>query len=97
MTLRLHGLAVVALISSIAVACAGNPHSALAEQCSNGLSTAYDELSAAEANGFSGAVEWTKAASLLTAAKVQYEFEKYPNCIDKVNRARAYILRAGGS
>jgi hypothetical protein len=97
MTARLHGLAVVALISSIATACGGNPHSTLAEQCSNGLSTAYDELNAAEASGFSGAVEWTKAASLLTAAKVQYEFEKYPNCIDKVNRARAYISRAGGS
>ncbi len=97
MAVRLHGLAVVALISSLAVACAGNPDSALAEQCSNGLSTAYDELSAAEVSGFSGTVAWTKAASLLTAAKVQYEFGKYPNCIDKVNRARVYISRAGSS
>ncbi len=97
MTERLHGLAVAALISSLAVACAGNPGSALAEQCSNGLSTAYDELSTAKASGFNETTEWAKAASLLTAAKVQYEFEKYPNCIDKVNRARVYISRAGGS
>jgi hypothetical protein len=95
MAMRLHGLAVAALISSLSVGCAGNPGSMQAEQCSNGLSIAYDELRAAETNGFSESVEWTKAASLLTAAKVQYEFAKYPNCIDKVNRARVYISRAG--
>jgi hypothetical protein len=97
MTVRLHGLAVAALISSLSVACSGNPDSALAEQCSNGLSSAYDELSAAETSGFSETIEWSKAASLLTLAKVQYTFEKYPNCIDKVNRARVYISRAGDS
>jgi len=32
------------------------------------------------------------------AAKIQFEFGKYPNCIDKVQRARGYIAksRAGG-
>ncbi len=77
-------------------ACSGNTNSSLAQQCSNGLDRAYNELSIAEADGFSGTVAWTKAASLLTAAKVQYEFEHYPNCIEKVGRARAYIAQSKG-
>jgi hypothetical protein len=36
-------------------------------------------------------VDWTKAASLLSAASIQQEFGKYPNCVDKVRRARYYI------
>ncbi len=89
-------MASLVLIPVLLAACSGNPDSAMAHQCSNGLDTAYEELTTAEAQGFGGTVEWTKAAGLLTAAKVQYEFEKYPNCIDKVGRARAYIKRAGG-
>ena len=73
--------------------CAGNPSGSLARQCDSGLKIAYEELDFAKANGFSGALEYTKAASLLGAAKIQSEFGKYPNCIDKVNRARAYIKK----
>lgn len=78
--------------------CAGNPNSSQAAQCENGLTVAYQELDFAKAKGFGGTVEYTKAASLLGAAKVQAEFGKYPNCIDKVQRARAYIAksRSGG-
>ncbi|TDY02385.1 hypothetical protein [Thiohalophilus thiocyanatoxydans] len=75
----------------VITACAGNPESNAARQCERGLKTAYQELDFAKAKGFSGTMEYTKAASLLTAAKVQSEFGKYPNCIDKVERARAYI------
>lgn len=87
----IHALAIVlALLSS----CAGNPASPLADQCRDGLDTAYAELDYARANRFDGTVEYTKAASLLGAAKIQYQFEKYPNCIDKVKRARVYIERS---
>jgi len=75
--------------SVLLVGCAGNPDSPQARECRNGLSVAYKELDAAR--GKSGAVDFAKAVSLLTAAKIQLEFEKYPNCIDKVKRARAYI------
>ncbi|GMR18878.1 MAG: hypothetical protein BMS9Abin33_1328 [Gammaproteobacteria bacterium] len=75
--------------SVLLVGCAGNPDSPQARECRNGLSVAYKELDAAR--GKTGAVDFTKAVSLLTAAKIQLEFEKYPNCIDKVKRARAYI------
>ena len=76
---------------AVAAGCASNPNSSLARQCENGLSVAYQELDFAKAKGFDGTVEYSKAAGLLTAAKVQFEFGKYPNCIEKVDRARAYI------
>jgi len=76
---------------SLAVGCASNPNSSIALQCKDGLRIAYEELDFAKAKGFSGTAEYTKAASLLGAASIQKEFEKYPNCIDKVGRARAYI------
>jgi hypothetical protein len=86
--------AVTMAIGMLAViaACSGPPkNSALAEQCENGLKTAYQELDFAKAKGFGGSVDWTKAASLLSAASIQQEFGKYPNCVDKVQRARYYI------
>jgi len=86
------------LVILVSAGCAGNPNSSLARQCENGLSVAYQELDFARAKGFGGTVEYSKAASLLGAAKIQSEFGKYPNCIDKVRRARAYIAKsqAGG-
>ncbi len=83
--------AIVVIVGSLA-ACPGPPKNLeLAEQCESGLEAAYDELNFAEAKGFSGSVDWTKAASLLSAASIQKEFGKYPNCVDKVRRARYYI------
>jgi len=85
-------IAAIIAIASIVAACAGAPKDiALARQCESGLKTAYQELDFARANGFGGTVDWTKAASLLSAASVQQEFGKYPNCVDKVRRARYYI------
>ena len=71
--------------------CVTNPSSRLALQCQDGLKVANKELDFAKAKGFSGTVEYTKAATLLTGAAIQYEFGKYPNCIDKVKRARRFI------
>jgi hypothetical protein len=66
----------------------------LARQCENGLSVAYQELDFAKARGLDGTVEYSKAVGLLTAARVQSEFGKYPNCVEKVDRARAFIGRS---
>ena len=80
------------ITASLAIAgCTGNPGGEMAERCSRGLARANGELQSARVRGFGGTVNWSKAASLLAAAKVQYEFEKYPNCIDKVRRARIYL------
>lgn len=82
---------IIAIATSIS-ACPGPPRNPeLAEQCERGLKAAYEELDFAKANGFGGTVAWTQAASLLSAASIQEEFRKYPNCIDKVKRARYYI------
>ena len=76
-------------------ACAGAPNDvALARQCDNGLKAAYQELDFAKANGFGGTVDWSKAAGLLSAASIQNEFGKYPNCVNKVKRARHYIKKS---
>jgi len=74
--------------------CAGNPVSSEAEQCRKGLEVAYQELDFAKSEGLGAKWEYTKAAALLGAAKVQEEFGKYPNCVIKVKRARQYIQRA---
>ena len=71
--------------------CETNPASASARQCNHGLKIANQELNIAKVKGFSGTVEYTKAAGLLTGAAVQYEFGKYTNCINKVERARRFI------
>jgi len=64
---------------------------ALAKQCDKGLDVGYKELNFSNANGFGGSWEYTKAASLLGAAKVQSGFGSYDGCIEKVTTARAYI------
>ena len=85
-------LALIGAIAASISACPGPPRDPqLAEQCERGVKVAYQELDFAKANGFSGTVAWTQAASLLSAASIQEEFRKYPNCIDKVKRARYYI------
>lgn len=91
MATRLYACLVTA---SLAVAgCTGVSGGEMAERCSRGLATANGELQSARVRGLGGTANWTKAASLLTAAKVQYEFEHYPNCVDKVRRARFYLAR----
>ncbi|MCK4743119.1 MAG: hypothetical protein KAT25_04810 [Sulfuriflexus sp.] len=64
---------------------------ALAKQCDKSLDVGYKELNFSNANGFGGSWEYTKAASLLGAAKVQSGFGSYNGCIEKVKTARAYI------
>ena len=82
------------LVAALTAGCAGDPNSSQAARCDEGLRVAHKELDTAKANGFDGTVEVTKAASLLGAAKIQDEFGKYPNCINKVQRARAYLAKS---
>ncbi|MGP0174700.1 hypothetical protein ACSVIJ_22860 [Pseudomonas sp. NCHU5208] len=67
------------------------------DTCANQLDAAWKELSIAEAEGFAGTVSYSKALSLLTAAKTQQQFEAYEGCVSKAERARFYIResRAG--
>lgn len=80
------------------VGCAGQPQQGRADlACKNGIATAYDELSFARSQGFSGSVAWSKAASLLGSAKVLEQVENYNQCIDNVEKARFYIRQSQGS
>ncbi|MEE8309583.1 MAG: hypothetical protein V3R34_04220 [Hyphomicrobium sp.] len=89
---KIAGVAVVVGMAAAMSACPGQPRdSELAKRCHDGLEVAYEELDFAKTKGFGGTVDWTKAASLLSAASIQQEFNKYPNCVDKVRRARYYI------
>jgi len=48
-------------------------------------------LSFAKSEGFAGTVNYTKAASLLTAAKTNQTFESYDACVENAEKARYYI------
>lgn len=95
-TVRTVATAGVLALGFLLAACSGDKPVSQAQACRNGIDQAYKEFNRAESDGFGGAVDMTKAASLLTAAKIQEQFEKYPNCIDKVKRARHYIRQARG-
>jgi hypothetical protein len=77
-----------------ATAYAGESGVSLAKQCEDGLRAANKELDFAKAKGLGGTVEFSKAASLLAGAKIQSEFHKWPNCVDKVRRARRFLAKS---
>lgn len=94
--MELRNIVMVGMLAMTLSACAStsqNPsqENKLATTCDKGLNAAYKELDFANANGFGGSWEYTKAASLLGTAKVQSGFGAYEGCIDKVKTARAYI------
>ncbi|VXD01527.1 conserved hypothetical protein [Pseudomonas sp. 8Z] len=83
------------LLAVALTGCAGK--TVYRDTCANQLDAAWKELSIAEAEGFAGTVSYSKALSLLTAAKTQQQFEAYEGCTSKSERARFYIResRAG--
>ncbi|MEM7057716.1 MAG: hypothetical protein AAF557_09015 [Pseudomonadota bacterium] len=85
-------ICLAALTAMMVTACTGeSSERSLGPACRDGLAAGNQELKDAKARGLSGAVGWTKAASLLAAAKLQQQFEEYQNCVVKVREARGYI------
>ena len=76
-------------------ACSGRIATPAGQECAEGLRIANQELEDAKDKGFSGSIQWIKAAGLLTDASVHQQLEKFPSCADKVRRARLYIIEAG--
>lgn len=72
-------------------ACAGARKVYSAENCRQSLDAAVEELSFSESEGFAGTVNYTKAASLITAAKTNQTFESYDACVENAEKARYYI------
>ena len=83
-----------ALMTLALAACAGDrADRGLGPSRASGLSAATKELKAAKAAGFSDTVEWGKAASLISAAKIQEQFGEYQNCVQKTRDARRFIAK----
>ena len=89
---------IVAVLGAVALAaCTGErSERALGPQCRYEVDTGGRELEYARAQGLSESVAWTKAASLLAAAKVQEQFEEYQNCLIKAREARQYLATIRG-
>ncbi|MEJ5057614.1 MULTISPECIES: hypothetical protein [unclassified Pseudomonas] len=85
----------VSLIALALAGCAGK--TAYRDSCGSNLDAAWHELDLAKAEGFAGTVSYSKALSLLTAAKTQQQFEGFEGCASKAEKARFYIResRAG--
>lgn len=66
-------------------------------ECSHELNAGFKELKAAKNNGLSDTVNWGKAASLLSAAKIQQQFDEFYNCLLKAKRARQYLRQMNKS
>jgi len=76
-------------------ACSGRVNTPIGQECVEGMRMANQELDDAKVKGFSGSIQWIKAAGLLADASVHQQFERYDRCADKVRRARIYIKEAG--
>lgn len=88
-------LTILSMILGLSLAaCSGRIATPVGQECAEGLRNANQELEEAKVKGFSGSIQWIKAANLLAGANVQEQFEKYESCADKVRRARIYIQEA---
>ncbi len=86
---------VLPVLALTLVGCAGKTQNR--DGCAYSVDAAWKELDIAKAEGFAGTVSYSKALSLITAAKTQQQFEAYDSCVKKAERARYYIResRAG--
>ncbi|MDO8696286.1 MAG: hypothetical protein A2Y50_11080 [Pseudomonadales bacterium RIFCSPLOWO2_12_59_9] len=84
------------LIALTLAGCAGG-NKPYRDSCGSQLDAAWRESDIAKTEGFAGSVSYTKAMSLLTAAKTQQQFEAFEGCTRKAEKARFYIResRAG--
>ncbi len=86
---------VIALGGLLLAGCASN--GAGKSACDSQLSTAWNELDMAKAEGMAGGVSYSQALVFLTAAKADQTMESYGGCLDSAKKARFYISesRAG--
>jgi len=81
----------IVLCSLLALgACSATPTSYRAT-CASEVDAAWDELSIAKAAGFAGGVSYTKALSLITAARSMQAVENFDGCYKNAQKARFYI------
>lgn len=73
-------------------ACAGKTQ--FRSACDKEVEAAWSELSIAKAEGFSGTLSYTKAFSLITAARAKQAVENFDGCYNSAKDARFYILQS---
>lgn len=73
----------------LVMSCASKPE--FRSSCATESDTAWKELSLAKAKGFGGTVSYTKALSLLTAARTMQVAENFDACYSNAKKAREYI------
>jgi hypothetical protein len=71
------------------MSCANTPE--FRSSCATESDAAWKELSLAKAKGFGGTVSYTKALSLLTAARTMQVAENFDACYNNAKKARGYI------
>lgn len=82
----------ILLSTALLAACAGDrADRGLGPSCATGLDAANHDLGAAKAAGLAESVNWGKAASLISAAKIQQQFSEYQNCVVKTKEARRLL------
>ena|SRR5688572_28030579 len=77
------------MFATILSACAGKTQYRSA--CDQEIEAAWNELSIAKAEGFSGTVSYTKALGLITSARTMQTVENFDNCYNQAKDARFYI------
>ncbi len=90
--MRLQTCACILILIGALGGCTGKTH--LRSACANEISTAWDELDIAKAKGFAGTVSYTKAFSLLTAARTMQTVENFESCYRQAKDARFYIRQS---
>jgi len=94
MKITMRPLLLAAGLGLMLAGCAGRIATPEGQACAEQLRLADQELEDAKVKGFSGSIQWTKAAGLLAAANTQMQLEHFRDCLDKVQRARLYIREA---
>jgi hypothetical protein len=90
--MNLHKLFIASLVGGCILglnACAGKTQ--FRSACAAEVDAAWSELSIAKADGFSGTVSYTKALSLITAARTMQAVENFDNCYNNAKDARFYL------
>ncbi len=83
-------LSIIVLLSI--TACAGKTQ--FRSACDKEIEAAWSELSIAKADGFSGTISYTKAFSLITAARTMQTVENFDACYNNAKDARFYIRQS---
>jgi len=84
--------AVLLILATSLCGCAGKTQ--FRSACDKEVEAAWSELSIAKAEGFSGTLSYTKAFSLITAARAKQAVENFDGCYNSAKDARFYILQS---